>query len=80
MALVVVLLLLSLGYLHFYGFPEFLKQLLLDELNRAGYAAQFTSIRLDLFRGVVATDARLADAKAPINSWPKSTSWNCSSV
>lgn len=63
--LVVVLLLLSLGYLHFYGFPEFLKQLLLSELNRAGYAAQFTSIRLDLFRGVVATDARFADAKAP---------------
>ncbi len=65
LALVVVLLLLSLGYLHFYGFPDFLKQLLLNELTRAGYAAQFTSIRLDLFRGVVATDATFADAKTP---------------
>jgi AsmA-like C-terminal region len=65
LVLVVVLLLLSLGYLHFYGFPDFLKQLLLNELNRAGYAAQFTSIRLDLFRGVVATDATFADAKTP---------------
>ncbi len=63
--LAVFLLLLSLGYLHFYGFPDFLKQLLLSELQRAGYAAQFTSIRLDLFRGVVATDATFADAKTP---------------
>ncbi len=63
--LVVLLLVLSLGYLHFYGFPDRLKQLLLSELNRVGYAAQFTSIRLDLFRGVVATDATFADAKTP---------------
>jgi hypothetical protein len=63
--LVVLLLVLSLGYLHFYGFPDFLKQYLLSELNRVGYAAQFTSIRLDLFRGVVATDATFADAKTP---------------
>ena len=63
--LVVLLLVLSLGYLHFYGFPDFLKELLLGELQRAGYAAQFTSIRLDLFRGVVATDATFADAKTP---------------
>ena len=63
--LVVLLLVLSLGYLHFYGFPDFLKQVLLSELNRVGYAAQFTSIRLDLFRGVVATDATFADAKTP---------------
>jgi hypothetical protein len=65
LVLVVLLLLLSLGYLHFYGFPDFLKQVLLNELNRLGYAAQFTSIRLDLFRGVVATDAKFADAKTP---------------
>ncbi len=63
--LVLLLLLVSLGYLHFYGFPDRLKQLLLDELNRQGYAAQFTSIRLDIFRGVVATDATFADAKTP---------------
>ncbi len=65
LVVVVVLSLLSLGYLHFYGFPDFLKELLLSELQRAGYAAQFTSIRLDLFRGVVATDATFADAKTP---------------
>jgi hypothetical protein len=65
LVLVVLLLLLSLGYLHFYGFPDFLKQYLLSELQRVGYAAQFTSIRLDLFRGVVATDATFADAKTP---------------
>lgn len=63
--LVVFALLLALGYLHFYGFPDFLKQVLLNELQRVGYAAQFTSIRLDLFRGVVATDATFADAKTP---------------
>src|SRR6266404_362100 len=60
-----ILSLLSVGYLHFYGFPDFLKGLLLSELQRAGYAAQFTSIRLDVFRGVVATDATFADAKTP---------------
>jgi AsmA-like protein len=65
LVLVVFALLLALGYLHFYGFPDFLKQVLLDELQRVGYAAQFTSIRLDLFRGVVATDATFADAKTP---------------
>ena len=62
---VMVLSLLSLGYLHLFGFPDVLKQFLLDELYRAGYAAQFSSIRLDLFRGVVATDATFADAKTP---------------
>jgi len=65
LVVVVILSLLSLGYLHLYGFPDFLKDLLLSELQRAGYAAQFTSIRLDIFRGVVATDAKFADAKAP---------------
>ncbi|HXI85357.1 MAG TPA: AsmA-like C-terminal region-containing protein [Verrucomicrobiae bacterium] len=65
LVVVVVFSLLSLGYLHLYGFPDFLKEMLLSELQRAGYAAQFTSIRLDLFRGVVATDATFADAKTP---------------
>ena len=62
---VIVLSLLSLGYLHFYGFPDFLKEYLVSELYRAGYATQFGSIRLDIFRGVVATDATFADAKTP---------------
>ena len=64
-AVLVVLVVLSLGYLHFFGFPGFLKDFLVGELRRAGYAAQFGSIRLDLFRGVVATDATFADARTP---------------
>jgi len=61
----VVLTVLSLGYLHFFGFPGFLKEFLVGELRKAGYAAQFSSIRLDLFRGVVATDTTFADARTP---------------
>ena len=65
MIVLVVLLVLSLGYLHFYGFPGFLKDALIGELRKAGYAAQFGSIRLDLFRGFVASEATFADARAP---------------
>jgi AsmA-like protein len=61
----VVLLVLSLGYLHFYGFPDFLKEALIGRLRQAGYSAQFGSIRLDLFRGFVASEATFADARAP---------------
>ncbi len=65
LVVLVVLALVSLGYLHFAGFPDFLKEYLVSELYRAGYATQFGSIRLDIFRGVVATDATFADAKTP---------------
>jgi hypothetical protein len=65
MITVLVLALLSLGYLHLAGFPPFLKDFLVGQLRQAGYAAQFSSIRLDLFRGVVATDATFADARTP---------------
>ena len=65
MVVLIVLTLLSLGYLHLYGFPGFLKDFLTGELRKAGYAAQFGSIRLDLFRGVVATEATFGDARAP---------------
>ena len=61
----VVLFVLSLGYLHFNGFPGFLKEALIGELRKAGYEAQFGSIRLDLFRGFVASEATFADARAP---------------
>jgi hypothetical protein len=61
----VVLLVLSLGYLHFYGFPGFLKEALIGELRKAGYSAQFGSIRLDLFRGFVASEATFADVRSP---------------
>jgi len=64
-AVVSALTLLSLAYLHTFGFPQFLRGFVVGELRKAGYAAQFGSIRLDVFRGVVATDAVFADAKAP---------------
>lgn len=56
---------LSLVYLHIFGFPQFLEDFVVGELRKAGYAAQFGSIRFDVFRGVVATDAVFADARAP---------------
>jgi hypothetical protein len=65
MIVLVVLSVLSLGYLHFYGFPDFLKEALIGELHKAGYSAQFGSIRLDLFRGFVASEATFADARTP---------------
>jgi hypothetical protein len=60
-----VLTALSLGYLHFFGFPGFLKGALIGQLRKAGYDAQFGSIRLDLLRGIVASEATFADARAP---------------
>jgi hypothetical protein len=65
MVVVVVLTALSLGYLHLFGFPVFLTRFLVGELRNAGFAAQFSAIRLDLFRGVVATDAVFADVRTP---------------
>jgi len=64
-AIASALVLLSLAYLHTFGFPQFLNDFIVGELRKAGYAAQFGSIRLDIFRGVVATDAVFADARAP---------------
>ena len=54
-----------LVYLNVYGFPAFLKDYVVGQLARSGYAFQFSSIRLDWLRGVIASDAVLADAKAP---------------
>jgi hypothetical protein len=54
-----------LVYLNVYGFPPFLKDYVVGQLARSGYAFQFSSIRLDWLRGVIASDAVLADAKAP---------------
>jgi hypothetical protein len=61
----VLLALLALAYLHTLGFPEFAKGFLLSELRKVGIEARFGSIRLDAFRGVVATGAVFADANAP---------------
>ena len=62
---VVLLSAASIVYLNLRGFPPFLKQFVIDELSRYGYAMRFGTIRLDLLRGVVATDAVFADAKEP---------------
>ncbi len=56
---------LSLAYLHFFGFPGFLKEVVIGQLRKAGYDAQFGSIRLDLVRGIVASDATFRDPRAP---------------
>ncbi len=56
---------LCFAYLNVFGFPSFLKDVVVKELARSGYAARFNSIRLDWIRGVIATDATLADAKVP---------------
>ena len=64
-AILAAVILLTLAYLHVYGLPEPLQKFLLEQLAQAGIAAKFSSIRLDLFRGVVATDAVLADAREP---------------
>src|SRR2546426_7087934 len=55
----------SVAYLHIAGFPPFLKKFVEDQFLRAGYVCHFNTIRLDIVRGVIATDAVLADAKAP---------------
>ena len=60
-----VLALLSLGYLHVVGFPSWLTNIVAGQFRRAGITAQFGSIRLVLLRGVVATDVVLADAAKP---------------
>jgi hypothetical protein len=57
--------LLALAYLHAVGFPSWLTSIVAGQLQRAGIAAQFGSVRLVLFRGVVATDVVLADAAKP---------------
>lgn len=62
---VILLALLALAYLHVVGFPEFAKAFLLSELRQVGIEARFGSIRLDAFRGLVATGAVFSDANAP---------------
>ncbi len=64
LGLLLALALFSLAYLHAVGFPDVLTRLVIDQLLRRGVAAQFGTIRLDLFRGVVANNAVFADAKA----------------
>lgn len=59
----------SLAYLYLVGFPVFLKDYIVQQVNARGVAVRFETMQLDLFRGVVATEAVLADAKAPEHPW-----------
>jgi hypothetical protein len=52
-------------YLDMWGFPENLRQLVERQFLRVGYTVQFSALRLDVLRGIVATDAVIADAKTP---------------
>jgi len=52
-------------YLDIEGFPPALKHLVERQFRRAGYAVQFGAIHLDVLRGVIASDAVVADASAP---------------
>jgi hypothetical protein len=65
MRLVVVVVITAICYLHTQGFPGFLRLFIETQLLRAGVAAKFAEIRIDLWRGIVAEDAVLADAKDP---------------
>ena len=60
-----MLALVGLAYLHVSGFPSFLIRILEDQMVRTGLAVRFGEIRLDLFRGIVARETRLADARDP---------------
>ena len=65
LALLFLALVVAVLYLDIWGFPAELKQLVEQQFRRAGYAVQFGTIRLDVLRGVIATDAVVADANAP---------------
>ncbi len=63
--LLVAVTLLALAYLHVRGAPPFLTKLIVQQMERAGVAARFGALRLDLYRGVVATNAVFADLRQP---------------
>ena len=52
-------------YLDRHDFPPYLIRYVETPLLQHGIAAHFKSIRLDIMRGVIATDAALADAREP---------------
>lgn len=58
-----VLFLSAIIYLDVRGFPPFLKQIVEDQLARQGWPTRFSSIRLDVFRGIIARDAVLANMR-----------------
>jgi len=52
-------------YFDRHDFPPFLTRRVEAQLLQRGLAVHFKSIRLDILRGVIATDAALADAREP---------------
>jgi hypothetical protein len=52
-------------YLDIRGFPAGLRGVVERQFLRAGYAVKFGTIHLDVLRGVIATDAVVADASTP---------------
>ncbi len=63
--LLVAVLLLAAAYLDVRGLPPSATEFLVAQLARAGVAARFDGLRFDLSRGIVATNAVLADARSP---------------
>lgn len=59
----------ALAYLHAVGLPAFLRQRLEAQIRRTGILVEFGNLRLDLFRGLVARDFRLADVREPEDTW-----------
>lgn len=57
--------LLAVAYLNRVGFPKFLQDIVVAQMAQQGIAARFGSLHLDLFRGVVAEQAVIADSKTP---------------
>lgn len=56
----VLMLLLALTWLRLAGLPNFLRVRIVDELGRRGVTADFSSLRFHWFRGLVASELRVA--------------------
>jgi hypothetical protein len=67
LALWLVLLLLagSYAWLHFYGVPDFVKEVVVQQLAARGIAFNFDSIHVEIPTGLVARGVRLGDTRTP---------------
>lgn len=61
----IVMVITLMTYLNVHGFPGFLKLFVQGQLARAGVAAKFDKIRIDLWRGLIGENVVLADASQP---------------
>ncbi|MCX6906844.1 MAG: hypothetical protein NTY01_02250 [Verrucomicrobia bacterium] len=70
LALWLVLLLLagSYAWLHFYGVPDYVKELVVQQLAARGIAFNFDSIHVEIPTGLVARGVRLGDTRTPDRS------------